>query len=53
MFAGKECTFTHWMLKGNAEASFFVVLKRKLHKLFLVHIPLSVVNLVIGSAFFA
>lgn len=28
---GKECTFTHWMLKGNAEASIFVVFTEELH----------------------
>lgn len=53
---GKECTFTHWMLKGNAEASFFVILKQlhRLRKIFIMsvrHIPVSI--LVFGYALFS
>ena len=59
MFVGKECTFTHWMLKGNAEASLFVVFKTTAYlsqDIYLFHMQMSVVYLVIiiiGYAFFA
>lgn len=46
MFVWKECTFTHWMLKGNAEASYIIIFKATAsirYDIYLIHIPVSAV----------